>query len=56
MVGKERGSKSRMATAVPAKGSTGKFCVDKCLEFMADNGDQAGTVVVKTDQEPAIEF
>ena len=34
LVGKERKSKSVMATAVPTKGfTTGKFTVDKCLEF-----------------------
>ena len=33
LVGRERGCKSWMATAIPNKGSTGKFGVDKCLDF-----------------------
>ena len=55
-MGQERKTESWMATTVPTKGSTGKFCVDKCLEFLADNGDHSGSIVIKTDQEPAIEF
>ena len=34
LVGKERVSKSRMATAVPMKGGTGRFALDKCIEFV----------------------
>ena len=45
-----------MATALPAKGSTGRFGVDKCLEFFEENGDSQGTVILKSDQEPAIEL
>ena len=29
--------------------------MDKCSEFLDDNGDSAGSVVIKSDQEPAIE-
>ena len=43
-----------MATAVPMKGSTGKFAVDKCLEFIEENGDHERDIIVKTDQENAI--
>ena len=43
-----------MATAVPMKGSTGRFSVDKVLEFMDEVGDQAVEVIVKSDQETAI--
>ena len=32
LVGQERMSKAWMATAVPMKGSSGRFAVDKCLE------------------------
>ena len=39
LVGKERSSKSWMATTVPMKGGAGKIPVDKCLEFISDNGD-----------------
>jgi len=55
-VGKERGSKSWMATTVPVKGSSGKFGVDKCLEFIEENGDRDGDILVKTDQEPSIQY
>ena len=56
LVGRERGNKSWMATALPCKGSTGRFGVDKCLEFFEENGDSQGTVLLKSDQEPAIEL
>ena len=56
LVGRERGNKSWMATALPSKGSTGRFGVDKCLEFFEENGDSQGTVLLKSDQEPAIEL
>jgi hypothetical protein len=56
LVGKVRDSEGWMATTVPMKGSTGKFAVDKVTEFFEENGDQEGTILVKTDQEPAIEF
>ena len=55
LVGKERSSKSFMATTVPMKGGSGKFPIDKCLEFICDNGDSELNIIVKTDQEPAIE-
>ena len=57
LVGKERKSQSVMASAVPMKGfTTGKFTVDKCLEFIDENGDREMSIVVKTDQEPSIEY
>ena len=43
-----------MATTVPMKGSAGTFSVDKCVDFFEENGDREGTIMVKTDQEPAI--
>ena len=30
--------------------------MDKCLEFIDENGDREGDITVKTDQEPAVEF
>ena len=54
LVGKERGSKSWMASTVPVKGSSGRFAVDKCLEFISENGDKERDIIVKTDQEPSI--
>ena len=50
LVGKERSSGSWMATAVPMKGGTGRFAVDKCGEFIDENGDREGKVLIKTDQ------
>ena len=55
LVGKERSTKAWMASAVPVKGSSGKFGTDKCLEFMEENGDKDSNIIVKTDQEPSIE-
>jgi hypothetical protein len=56
LVGKERKSKSFFATAVPNKGARGRFASDKCIEFMRENGNAEGQVIVKTDQEPSIKF
>ena len=56
LVGKERGSRSFMASAVPMKGGTGRFAIDKCLEFVEENGDREGNIIVKTDQEPSITY
>jgi len=54
LVGRERDSKSWMATTVPHKGGIGRFGRDKCLEFIEENGDTESKVIVKTDQEPSI--
>ena len=51
LVGKEKGSRSLMATAVPNKGGGSKFVVDKCMEFIGENGDSGNKIIVKTDQE-----
>jgi len=57
LVGNERGTGSCMASAVPMKGfTTGQFTVDKCLEFIEENGDRERDILVKTDQEPSIEY
>ena len=50
MVGRERSSKSVMATAFATKGlGTGKFAVDKCIDFVEENGDGNKDINVKTD-------
>ena len=49
-VGKERISKTWMATAVPNKGASWRFATDKCLEFMEESGDGDNNVIVKKDQ------
>ena len=50
LVGKERGNRSFMATTVPNKGGGSKFAVDKCLEFIQENGDRENNIIVKNDQ------
>ena len=49
-------SKNWMATAVPHKGYSGRFAVDKRLEFMDEVGDRESRVIVKNDQEPAMKY
>jgi hypothetical protein len=56
LVGKERQSKSRMAVAIPTKGGMGMFSVDKCLEFVEENGDRRRGIIAKTDQENSAKF
>ena len=53
-MGRERETKTVMATTVPNKGGIGRFASDKCWEFMEENGDKVNKVIVKTDQEPSI--
>ena len=56
LVGRERDTKMIMATTVPNKGGIGRFASDKCCEVMEENGDKVNKVIVKTDQEPSIEY
>lgn len=56
LVGKERNTRAILATAVPEKGSTGMFAVDKCMCFINEVGDEATKVIIKTDQEPAMKY
>jgi hypothetical protein len=55
LVGRERVTGASFATAVPTKGSTGRFTIKKMLEFVEELGDGSQQIVVKTDQEPSIE-
>ena len=41
---------------MPTKGASGKFAVDKAIEYMEEIGDHTGKVIVKTDQEPSIQY
>ena len=50
LVGKERQSGGIMATAVPQKGGTGAFTVDKCVDFINEMGDRNRDIIVKSDQ------
>ena len=57
LAGKERGSKSWMAEAVLVKGvGSGRFIVDRCLDFIKENGDAERDIILKSDQEPAIQI
>ena len=56
LVGTERLTGMKFATAVPTQGSSGKFAVDKALEFLAEVGDMDGQVIIKNDQEPSIQY
>ena len=49
LVGRERVSGATTATALPEKGSTGKFAEDKVMAFMAECGNQTGDVIIKSD-------
>ena len=52
----ERHSKMKKAVVVPSKGSTGRFAARKVLDLIQECGDKNSTVIVKSDQEPAIKF
>ena len=57
LVGRERVSKTWMAAAVPQKGYVeGRYAVDKCLEFIHENGDSENKIIIKTDQEKSIAY
>ena len=56
LVGVERLTGMKFATAVRTKGSSGKFAVDRALEFLAEVGDMDGQVTIKNDQEPSIQY
>ena len=55
LVGRERSTGMSMATVVPAKGGSGQFAVLKVLEFIRLCGAEEADIIVKTDQEHAIE-
>ena len=54
LAGRERITGMYFGTAVPTKGSIGRFAVDKALDYIHELGDRSGRILVKTDQEPAI--
>jgi hypothetical protein len=56
LVGKERLTGNWMATAVPTKGASGKFGVDKVLEFLEELGDKDRRIIIKNDQEPSMKY
>ena len=54
--GRERLTGMNFGVAVPTKGSSGKFVVDKALEFVEEVGDAKEKIILKTDQEPSIQY
>ena len=44
------------ATSVLTKGSSGKFAVDRALDFIAEVGDMDGQIIIKNDQEPSAQY
>ena len=55
LVGRERVTGMTMASAVPVKGTSGQFAALKVLDFLKQCGAEETTIILKTDQEPAIE-
>eukprot|EP00973_Karenia_brevis_P067974 9456182-Karenia_brevis.AAC.1 len=45
-----------MATTVPQKGGRGMFAVDKCLDFIDENGDSKMDITIKSDTEEAMKL
>eukprot|EP00973_Karenia_brevis_P058416 8134423-Karenia_brevis.AAC.1 len=43
-----------MATTVPQKGGRGMFAIDKCLDFIDENGDSKIDILMKSDTEEAM--
>ena len=54
LVGHEKVTGMTLAVTVPTKGSSGRFTVDKAVDYIEEVGDANSRIVVKTDQEPAI--
>eukprot|EP00973_Karenia_brevis_P075527 10490747-Karenia_brevis.AAC.1 len=45
-----------MASTVPQKGGRGMFAIDKCLDFIDENGDSKMEILIKSDTEEAIKL
>eukprot|EP00973_Karenia_brevis_P020571 2824703-Karenia_brevis.AAC.1 len=43
-----------MATTVPQKGGRGMFAIDKCFDFIDENGDSKVDILIKIDTEEAM--
>ena len=54
LIGREKVTGAYFASAVPTKGSSGRFAVDKAIDYIHGQGDTGARIVIKTDQEPAI--
>mgnify|MGYP001254926542 CR=1 FL=1 len=55
LVGREHGTGMTMGAVVPTKGSSGRYSAEKIMEFMEECGDGGMDVIIKSDQEQAIE-
>ena len=55
LIGRERVIGMTMATVVPVKGTVGQFAVLKVLEFLCQCGARESDIIIKTDQEKAID-
>ena len=55
LVGRERTTGMTMATVVPVKGTSGQFAVLQVMNFIRECGAAEAEVLLKTDQEPAID-
>ncbi len=54
LVGRERKTRMTLSSAVPSK-TTGEFAAKRVVAFMREIGCEQGDVVIKTDQEPAMQ-
>ena len=55
LAGRERMTGMTMAAVVPAKGTSGQYAVKRVLDFIQECGAAEADVILKSDQEPAIE-
>ena len=55
LVAKERDTGMTCSTVVPRKGATGEFAAKRIVAFIREIGCEFVTVIVKSDQEPAIQ-
>ena len=52
----ERYSRMKKMAVVPSKGSMGEYATKMVLSLIEECGDKDSTVILKSDQEPAIKF
>eukprot|EP00973_Karenia_brevis_P004333 593380-Karenia_brevis.AAC.1 len=52
----ERRTGAIMATTVPHKGGRGMLAVDRCLDFVDENGDANMDILIKSDTEEAMKM
>eukprot|EP00973_Karenia_brevis_P007027 954043-Karenia_brevis.AAC.1 len=45
-----------MATTVAHKGGRGMFALDRCLDFVDENGDAKVDILIKSDTEEAMKM